>query len=176
MSILDSALFDDLFGPTRPDAVPPAERQPMKKEQETLSPIKKNEHMNIFSYRPEVLKSILYTFLDKLDKSGATYSVNEDRRVRISCKDFVLQEQLMIELLNNPELEALLILKVAQNNKYLTCCIEERASIRWGERLSDSLFLAVLCNLIIINETPSKGKEQPRTDWKKELEQLGFVD
>ena len=170
MSMLDKALFDDLFGPTRPEAVPPAERQAMKEEQKTLSPIKKND--SFLSYRPEVLKQKLYAFLDKLQKSGATYSVNEDRRARISCEDFLLQEQLMIELLSNPELEALLILKAAKNDINLMDAIEERACIRCGEGFSDSLFRAVLCNITKTAETSKKG--QPCTDWRKELEQFGI--
>lgn len=172
MSTLDRALFDDLFGPTRPNAVPPEERQPMKEEQRTLSPIKRND--SFLSYRPEILKQKLHTFLDKLHNSGATYSVNEDGRARISCKDFLLQEQLIIEMLNNPELEALLILKVAKNDINLMDAIEERASIRWGDGYSDSLFRAVLCNIKKTVEPSSK--EPPRTDWKKELEQLGIID
>lgn len=168
MSILDRALLSDLFGTSAGETQATRPEAPIGSQ-----PIKKKKQYDFSSYRPEVLKQELYAFLDKLKKSGATYSVNEDRRVRISCKDFVLQEQLMIEVLNNPELEALLILKAAKNDSNLKCCIEERACIRWGEKLSDSLFLAVLCNITKIAETPNN--EQPRTDWDKELEQLDVI-
>ena len=169
MSMLDKELFDDLFGPTRPEAVPPVEHQPIG-EQKKLLPIKKND--SFLSYRPEVLKQNLHVFLDKLQKSGATYSVNEDRRARISCEDFLLQEQLTIEMFNNPELEALLILKAAKNDRDLMDSIEERACIRCGEGFSDSLFRAVLCNITKTAET--SRKEHSSTDWHKELEQLGI--
>lgn len=174
MSILDSALFNDLFGPTRHEAVPPSGNQPVKEEQETLSPIKKNEHMNIFSYRPEVLKYKLSSFIKRLTKAGLTYRVR-DSRVEIFRNKSKLEElEPLMQILHcEPDIEAMLILRVATMDKNLAGCIEERASIRWAEGLSDSLFLAVLCNIRPTGETPSK-ELQPRTEWEEELKQLGF--
>lgn len=174
MSILDRALFDDLFGPTRPDAHPPAESQPVDEEQKTLLPIKKNEHMNIFSYRPEVLKYKLSSFMKRLTNAGVTYRVI-DNRVEIFRNKSKLEERdpLMQILHCEPDIEAMLILRSATMDKNLAGCIEERASIRWAEGLSDSLFLAVLCNIMPTGETPSK-ELKPRSEWEEELKQLGF--
>lgn len=177
MSILDRELFNDLFGQSASDthheAVPPAESQPVKEEQKTLSPIKKNDIF--FSYRPEVLKNKLSSFIKRLTKNGLTYSV-KNNRVEIFRNDSKLEESetIMQILYCEPDIEAMLILRVATRDRDLADCIEERASIRWAEGLSDSLFLAVLCNIRSTGEGIPSKELQPRTDWKEELEQLGF--
>ncbi len=182
-SILNNPLFIELFGISESEQEPSETitAEPMKPEElKDLEPVKENEHDNIFSYRPEVLKNKLSDYLCKLKKAGATYTVSEgyslaDRRIKITCKDSKVQEQLINELHNDTETEALLILKAAIRDADLAYSIKERASIRWADgNLSDSLFLAVLCNLMIINERPSK-ELQPITEWRDELKQLGII-
>ena len=67
-----------------------------------------------------------------------------------------------------PELEAELILREALHNRDLMDVIEERACIRWSEGYSDSLYMAVLCNIV---PTGVKGCKElkTKTDWEAEL-------
>lgn len=73
-----------------------------------------------------------------------------------------------------PELEAELILREAARNPDLLDMIQERACIRWENGYSDSLYMAVLCNINPtgeIAELDEKGHPRLRqkTDWDKEL-------
>lgn len=182
-SILNNPLFIELFGISESEQEPSETitAEPMKPEKlKDLESVRENEHNNIFSYRPEVLKNKLSDFLCKLKKAGATYTVSEgyslaDRRVKIACKDSRVQKQLIKELHNDTETEALLILKSAIRDVDLAEAIKERACIRWADgNFSDSLFLAVLCNLKPTGEIPSK-ELQPITEWRDELKQLGII-
>ena len=154
--------------------------EPMKTEGlKDLRRVKENEQTNIFSYRPEVLKNKLSDFLSKLNQAGASYTVSAgyslaDSRISITCEDLRQEGELMNELRNNPDIEALLILKAAIKDVDLADCIKERACIRWENGYSDSLFLAVLRNLRRTGETPSKDL-QPVTKWRDELKQLGII-
>lgn len=67
-----------------------------------------------------------------------------------------------------PELEAEMILREAVHNSDLMDVIQERACIRWAEGYSDSLYMAVLCN---IKETGEGRSEElnARTNWAAEL-------
>ena len=148
-----------------------------RQEQEGLSLVKENEHDNIFSYRPEILKTKLLAFLSKLKQAGARYSVISgyslgDSCVKIACNDSRVQEQLTSELIKDTELEALLILKSAIQDEDLADCIKGCACNSNG--YSDSLFLAVLCNLKLISERASK-ELQPCIEWRDELKQLGII-
>ena len=73
-----------------------------------------------------------------------------------------------------PEKEARRILREAMKNSNLLYDIKERASIRWSNGLSDSLFSAVLCNLKPLNESAKRDDKgdiilKPITDWQEEL-------
>ena len=75
------------------------------------------------------------------------------------------------------EKEAMRILQGAVNNPDLLYAIKERASIRWSNGLSDSLFSAVLCNLKPLNEKTERDTNgeiilKPKTDWEAEM--VGF--
>ena len=77
-------------------------------------------------------------------------------------------------LKTNPEIEVELILKEACKNSDLLDSIKERASIKWSEGLSDSLYNAVLCNIQPIGETPERDENgkiilKPQSDWEEEL-------
>ena len=105
-------------------------------------------------------------------------------------------------LIDNPAVEAVLIINAVKryDSSYMEQ-IEERASIRWTEGYSDSLFFAVLCNIAPMKETkeyhdkPDKeyaeflrsigftetqiaqirpAKMKPRTDWEREKRELDF--
>ena len=70
--------------------------------------------------------------------------------------------------------EARRILREAMKKSDLLDSIKERASIRWSNGLSDSLFNAVLCNLKPLNEKTERDSNgeiilQPKTDWQEEL-------
>lgn len=51
-----------------------------------------------------------------------------------------------------PELEAEMILREAVHNSDLMDVIQERACIRWAEGYSDSLYMAVLSNIVSTSE------------------------
>lgn len=67
-----------------------------------------------------------------------------------------------------PELEAEMILRQAVHNPDLMDLITERACIRWENGYSDSLYMAVLCNIKDTGEMSSK-ELKPKTDWTAEL-------
>ena len=66
------------------------------------------------------------------------------------------------------------ILRRAVKDSDLMDSIEERACIRWSEGYSDSLYMAVLCNITETGETVEKDKDgniilKPKTDWEAEI-------
>lgn len=80
----------------------------------------------------------------------------------VSCGRLVLrgghpqERERLYELLHDsPDLEARIILRIAMNDPDLMYEIEERASIRWVEGYSASLYLAVLCNIKPVEATRS---------------------
>ena len=73
-----------------------------------------------------------------------------------------------------PELEAEMILREAVHNPDLMDVIKERAYIRWSEGYSDSLYMAVLCNIVPTVEKIARDEKKdiiikPKTDWRYEL-------
>ena len=87
---------------------------------------------------------------------------------------FSVPHEIHAAIAENPELEAELILRKAKTDSNLLDIITERASIRWSNGLSDSLFDAVLCNIKPLNERPARDEDgrlilRPRTDWEAEL-------
>lgn len=75
----------------------------------------------------------------------------------------------------SPELETELILRAAVHNSDLLLAIKETASNRWADGYSDSLYMAVLCNIKETGEPRTtdaycKTIQQPITDWDKELQ------
>lgn len=90
------------------------------------------------------------------------------------CFGEKVPQEVIDALKNNPELETEVILKEALVNSDLLDSIKERASIRWAEGLSDSLYNAVLSNIQPIGEEPerdAKGKIilKAESDWEEEL-------
>ena len=74
-----------------------------------------------------------------------------------------------------PELEAELILREATRNPDLLDVIQERACIRWENGYSDSLYMAVLCNIKPTGEIAELNEDghpilRAKTDWDKELQ------
>ena len=67
-----------------------------------------------------------------------------------------------------PELEAEMILREAVHNPDLMDVIKERAYIRWSEGYSDSLYMAVLSNIVPTGEKSCK-ELKTKTDWDAEL-------
>lgn len=83
-----------------------------------------------------------------------------------------LREDLMTNLFGNTQ--AVRILKKASKNPDLLESIKERASIRWSEGLSDSLYDAVLSNIQPVRERVERDAEgkiilKPVSDWEAEL-------
>lgn len=80
-----------------------------------------------------------------------------------------------------PELEAELILRETARNPDLYDMVKERAAIRWSNGYSDTLYMAVLCNIKPTGETTERDKdeqiilkpvtdENPEIAWRKELQ------
>ena len=75
------------------------------------------------------------------------------------------------------ERRAVAVLREAMKKPDLLDAIKERASIRWSNGLSDSLFSAVLCNLKPLNELAERDSEgniilKPCSDWQEELKRF----
>lgn len=79
-----------------------------------------------------------------------------------------------------PELETELILRETARNPDLLDLVKERAAIRWSNGYSDSLYMAVLCNIKPTGETIERDKngqiilkpvsdKNPEIMWEKEL-------
>ena len=73
-----------------------------------------------------------------------------------------------------PELEAELILREAIHNDDLMDVIQERACIRWADGYSDTLYSAVMCNIVSTEEKIARDENgeiirKKLTDWDKEL-------
>ena len=79
------------------------------------------------------------------------------------------------------ERRAIAVLREAMKNPDLLDAIKERASIRWSNGLSDSLFSAVLCNLKPLNELAERDSEgniilKPCSDWQEELKRFSETE
>lgn len=66
------------------------------------------------------------------------------------------------------------ILLQALTDEALMDSIKERACVRWENGYSDSLFMAVLCNIAPTGERVEKDNDdniilKPKTDWEAEL-------
>ena len=95
-------------------------------------------------------------FLRELDRYGITYSLSKTLfipRVELHGGYAEGLKKCRAILAANPEIEAWIILHEATKNDTLLDVIQERASIRWSEGLSDSLYLAVLGNFSATTDT-----------------------
>ena len=109
-------------------------------------------------------------FVQKLLDAGVTCSV-EWGRLRMAGGASQERELYMEILRSNPDLEARIILRVAMTDSDLMDAIKERACIRWTEGYSDSLYSAVMCNIMEMEEPPCEWRsENPKTDWEAEIE------
>lgn len=109
-------------------------------------------------------------FLNAFKYLRVSFDVNQSRLFLNGSVPYEITEALK----RNPELEVELILREAVRNPDLLESIKERASIRWADGLSDSLYDAVLCNIKPIEEEPERDAEgkiilQSCTDWDMEL-------
>ena len=96
----------------------------------------------------------------------------EDGRISFSSSSALIDARKTLD--ENPELEAEMILHIAAHDPDLLEAIQERASIRWVEGLSDSLYDAVMCNIQPTQETierdaDGKIRQKPPTNWVSEL-------
>ena len=110
-----------------------------------------NEEGGKQSKREEALS--VKEYLHELAIYGLTYSV-EWGRVKLMGDDEKILRRCRSILAKRPELEARLILHEAVRDADLLDELQERASIRWVEGYSDSLYAAVMCNI--------KGCEESR--------------
>ena len=201
MNITDNPLFIELFGTSetrettagnlngaspeinplqeskQPERIPASNQQNESERQKDSQPVKENGQVNFSLYRPEVLRDKMRVFLDRMNKAGLACTVR-DCRVQIPCIDSDKRQERdsLLEILRNePETEAMLILRLATTDRYLAERIQERACIRWADGyLSDSLFLAVLGDITPTGEISSK-ELKPRTEWRSELKELGII-
>ena len=160
----------------QPEGIPASNQQTASERQKDSQPVKENGQVNFSLYRLEVLRDKMRDFLDRMNKAGLAYTV-KNCRVQIPCRDSDKRQERdsLLEILRNePETEAMLILRVATTDRDLADCIVERACIRWADGyLSDSLFLAVLGDITPTGERPNK-ELKARTQWAGELKLLGF--
>lgn len=144
-------------------------------------PLEEKDIAPAFSYRPEDLKLQLNKFLSRLKHHKLTYEIVskflEIPRVKLCGNDALIRERAQEEIKTRPVLETLLILNFAGRNSDLRDRITERASIRYAENLSDSLFTAVLCNYVTDNTELERAEceYRPSTTWHNELKSLGIV-
>ena len=113
-------------------------------------------------------------FLQQLSHAGITYSV-EWGRVSLSGGYPQERERLIGILQGNPDLEARLILGAAVHDPGIMESIEERASIRWVDGYSDSLYDAVMCNIRPVEET-REYTDKPDPEQASFLRRMGFPE
>ena len=116
-------------------------------------------------------KALLSQMLGGLWSEAKTQTSKTEKALPVEEKkpSFSLTRQTL-----EPERKARQILREAVNNPDLLYDIKERASIRWSNGLSDSLFNAVLCNLKPLNEEAERDSNgeiilKPKTDWHAEI-------
>ncbi len=97
----------------------------------------------------------------------------ENGRVKFSGNAY--PTELLKALDEMPELEAELILREATCNPDLLDAIQERASIRWVEGASDSLYMAVLANFVDTGET-IEYSDKPDTKQAAFLRRMGVPE
>lgn len=117
-------------------------------------------------------------FLRELDRYGITYSLSKTLfipRVELHGGYAEGLKKCRAILAANPEIEAWIILHEATKNDTLLDVIQERASIRWSEGLSDSLYLAVLGNLTSKDETV-EYTDKPDMEMVKFKRSLGIPE
>ena len=97
--------------------------------------------------RPENFSALsLYDYYHELENACISYKIiNGHVELTGGSKKSLPRCNKLLS--DNSDLETSIILREATHDKYLLKCITERASIRWCERLSDSLYSAVMCNI-----------------------------
>ncbi len=154
---LDTDLLMSLWSEEKAEATPEAKAEPIKEKSASFSPSQATE---------EAQREKAISFL------GLMKVINN--RLYLP---FSVPQEIHAAIAENPELEAELILRKADAD--LMDIITERASIRWSNGLSDSLFDAVLYNIKPLNERPARDEDgrlilRPRTDWSVELEKYRY--
>lgn len=112
-------------------------------------------------------------FLNAFKYLKISFDINQSRLFFNGSVPYEIAEAIK----RNPEFEVELMLREATRNPDLLERIKERASIRWSDGLSDSLYDAVLCNIKPLNESAERDAEgkiilRPRTDWDMELKKF----
>lgn len=97
----------------------------------------------------------------------------EDGRIYFSGNSALVDVRKALDEL--PEVEGELILRLAAHDRDLLDVIQERASIRWVEGYSDSLYSAVMCNIKPVDETRSYN-DTPDEEQVKFLRRMGFTE
>ena len=117
-------------------------------------------------------------FLRELDRYGITYSLSKTifiPRVELHGGYAEDLKKCCAVLAANPEIEAWIILNEATKSDTLLDVIQERASIRWCEGLSDSLYMAVLGNFSSTGETV-EYTDKPDMEMVKFKRSLGISE
>ena len=107
-------------------------------------------------------------FMERISEGGIRCTV-EWFRLKLEGGNPQERERLIGIVHSNPDLEARIILRIAVKDRDVMDAIEERASIRWVEGYSDSLYSAVLSSIVDMEEHPSKWSiDSPKADWEAE--------
>ena len=117
-------------------------------------------------------------FLRELDRYGITYSLSKTifiPRVELHGGYAEDLKKCCAVLAANPEIEAWIILNEATKSDTLLDVIQERASKRWCEGLSDSLYMAVLGNFSSTGETV-EYTDKPDMEMVKFKRSLGISE
>lgn len=96
-------------------------------------------------------------FMRECENAGISLQIDAwTYDIKLSGVSEKAQRRLGKVLEKRPELKARVVLLKAMKDTTLMDSIEERACIRWSEGYSDSLYMAVLCNITETGETVEK--------------------
>lgn len=112
-----------------------------------------------------------------LESAGVKCELADLRSLKFTGGKAKTRERLIGILEDNSRLKASVILSLAMKNPDLMDLIQERACIRWENGYSDSLLMAVLCNIAPTGETVKRNEAgeillRQKTDWNTELSNL----
>ena len=119
----------------------------------------------------------LQEFMTDLQGAGVHVELVDTYTLNFTGGKDKSRERLAGILERDNRLKAALILSLAAKNKNFLDVIQECACNRWCDGYSDSLLMAVLCNLTHTGETVERNPNgeivlQPKTDWDKEIASL----
>ena len=134
--------------------------------------------MNLTEFRRESEHGLsLQEFLTDSESAGVRVELHELYTLTFTGGKNSSRKRLAGILERNSYLKAALILSLAAKNQNFLDVIQECACNRWCDGYSDSLLMAVLCNLTHTGETVQRDANgniilKTKTDWEKEIASL----